>query len=130
MTEDFFDISDIDGMDDGGQENKKLKREIIPERPRFILKNLACEEFHFRVGPDMMTLQNLRDLVQNHDGIGRVPLSYQNYTCSGRSYRAQDDGSRLLTNVLGELWEGPNMIPMIWILWFRDQDYKYCHRWA
>ena len=94
----------------------------------FTLKNLAAEEFRMRTGPHLRTLNDLRTVVESSPRYGQVPREFQGYVYDGRSYDHQFDGNTTLSQIFQGSREGPNQERMMWLVWYRDQDYICCYR--
>ena len=84
---------------------------------RFILKNLAAEEWTLTIRPGMATLDDLQLHTQEEL---RVPAAPQQIISHGRSHREHVDGSVHLQHVLPD---GPlDYPPVMWLMWLRDGD--------
>ena len=111
------DLSTMAEAPDSGtyQRRTKVKR-------RFVLKNLAAEEFTLAITATFSTIGDLRQRVYT---TMNIPIPLQRYAGAGRSCEPGDDGSTPISYLLPDSNEEYD--PIIWLIWMRDTDFYNVH---
>ena len=92
--------------------------DCVPGRGRrFVLKNLAAEEWTLTMRHELATLDDLRLHIQRQL---RVPMAMQRFAVRGRSYSDQADGSLYLEYMLPDC--PTDYLPIVWLLWMQNED--------